>query len=44
LTWRVGLSLLLVLLLFAGFKFGIIEPRGVNPIRYPVPGASGPGL
>ena len=36
LSWRVGLSLLLVLLLFAGFKLGIIEPRGVNPVIYPV--------
>lgn len=36
LSWRVGLSMLLVLLLFAGFKLGIIEPRGVNPISYPV--------
>jgi len=43
LTWRVGLSLLLVLLLFAGFKLGIIEPRGVNPIHYPAAGSSGPG-
>lgn len=35
LTWRVGLSLGLVLLLFAGFKLGIVEPRGANPITYP---------
>ena len=35
LTWRVGLSLGLVLLLFAGFKLGVIEPRGANPIVYP---------
>ena len=35
LTWRVGLSLGLVLLLFAGFKLGFIEPRGANPIVYP---------
>ena len=35
LTWRVGLSLGLVLLLFAGFKLGIVEPRGANPISYP---------
>lgn len=38
LSWRVGLSLLLVLLLFAGFKLGFIEPRGVNPVTYPAPG------
>ncbi|MEX2500652.1 MAG: twin transmembrane helix small protein [Wenzhouxiangellaceae bacterium] len=36
LSWRVGLSMLLVVLLFAGFKLGIIEPRGANPISYPV--------
>jgi len=35
LSWRVGLSLGLVLLLFAGFKLGVIEPRGANPIVYP---------
>ena len=35
LSWRVGLSLGLVLLLFAGFKLGVIEPRGANPVVYP---------
>lgn len=35
LSWRVGLSLGLLLLLWAGFHFGIIEPQGVNPVRYP---------
>lgn len=35
LSWRVGLSLLLVALLFGGFKLGLIEPRGVNPVHYP---------
>lgn len=44
LSWRVGMSLLLVLLLFAGFKLGIIEPRGVNPVNYPPPASSGPGF
>jgi len=34
LSWRVGLSLLLVVLLFAGFKLGVIEPNGVNPVNY----------
>lgn len=43
LSWRVGLSLLLVLLLFAGFKLGIIEPRGVNPVHYPAAGSTVPG-
>jgi len=37
LSWRVGLSLLLVLLLYAGFKLGLIEPRGVSPVHYPSP-------
>ena len=37
LSWRVGLSLLLVGLLFAGFKLGWIEPQGVNPVRYAQP-------
>lgn len=39
LTWRVGLSLGLILLLFAGYKLGIVEPRGANPITYPTPAA-----
>lgn len=35
LSWRIGLSLGLLLLLWAGFQFGLIEPQGVNPVRYP---------
>jgi hypothetical protein len=35
LSWRIGLSLLLVLLLYAGFKLGLIEPRGMDPVSYP---------
>ncbi|MEM1081949.1 MAG: twin transmembrane helix small protein [Pseudomonadota bacterium] len=34
LMWRVGLSLVLLLMLFISFKLGWIEPQGVNPIRY----------
>jgi hypothetical protein len=34
LSWRVGLSLALLALLWIGFQLGIIEPQGVNPIRY----------
>jgi hypothetical protein len=45
LSWRIGLSLLLVLLLYAGFELGLIEPGGMDPVAYPVPGQgeSGPG-
>ncbi|MFU8833139.1 MAG: DUF2909 domain-containing protein [Wenzhouxiangella sp.] len=35
LSWRVGLSLGLLLLLWGGFHFGIIEPQGINPVQYP---------
>lgn len=35
LTWRVSLSLGLVILLWVGFQLGWIEPQGVNPVRYP---------
>lgn len=34
LSWRVGLSLGLLALLWLGFHFGIIEPQGVNPVQY----------
>lgn len=39
LTWRISLSLGLIVALWAGFHFGIIEPQGVNPVRYPAPGS-----
>ena len=35
LKWRVGLSLLLLLMLFISFQIGWIEPQGVSPVRYP---------
>lgn len=35
LSWRVGLSLGLILLLWLGFHLGIIEPQGVDPVRFP---------
>lgn len=35
LSWRVGLSLGLVILLWIGFQMGVIEPQGVDPVRYP---------
>lgn len=31
LTWRIGLSITLFLLLMAGFYFGIISPTGLSP-------------
>lgn len=37
LSWRIGLSLGLLGILWAGFHFGWIEPQGVNPVRYPAP-------
>jgi hypothetical protein len=30
LTWRIGLSLTLFLLLMAGFYFGVIPPQGLS--------------
>lgn len=33
LTWRIGLSLTLFLLLMAGFYFGIIPPEGLSAIK-----------
>lgn len=35
LSWRVGLSIGMVLLLWVGFQMGWIEPQGVDPVRYP---------
>ena len=34
LSWRIGLSLLLVLSLFVAFKMGWIEPGNQPPVRY----------
>lgn len=34
LSWRIGLSLLLVISLWVGYQLGWIEPQGVNPVRY----------
>lgn len=33
LTWRIGLSITLFLLLMAGFYFGIIPPQGLGLLR-----------
>lgn len=37
LTWRVGLSIGLVVALWIAYQMGWIEPQGVNPVRYPAP-------
>jgi len=31
LTWRIGLSISLFILLMAGYYFGIISPHGLSP-------------
>lgn len=33
LTWRIGLSLLLIVLIMLGMKFGIIQPHDLDPRR-----------
>jgi uncharacterized membrane protein YsdA (DUF1294 family) len=33
LTWRIGLSITLFLMLMAGFHFGIISPQGLHLLR-----------
>jgi cytochrome bd-type quinol oxidase subunit 2 len=33
LTWRIGLSITLFLMLMAGFYFGIIPPQGLSVLR-----------
>ncbi len=35
LSWRIGLSMVLLLGLWAGVHTGFIEPQGVNPVQYP---------
>ena len=37
LTWRVGLSLLLFLLILAAMATGLIKPGSSGPVRYPAP-------
>lgn len=34
LSWRVGLSIGLVFMLWLAFQLGWIEPQGVNPVQY----------
>lgn len=35
LSWRVALSLGLIIMMWIGFQLGWIEPQGVNPVRHP---------
>ncbi len=37
LTWRIGLSILLFLLILLGIKTGVIQPHGIYPVAAPVP-------
>ncbi|GAB4192160.1 MAG: twin transmembrane helix small protein [Wenzhouxiangellaceae bacterium] len=34
LSWRIGLSLVLFILLFIAFKLGYIQPHSYTPVRY----------
>lgn len=43
LSWRIGLSLVFVVLLWIGFQLGVIEPRGMDPVRYPPVDGQPPG-
>ncbi len=42
LTWRIGLSLLLFVMLYVAFLGGWMQPGAGNPVRYPAP-AEQPG-
>ncbi len=42
LTWRVGLSVGLFVLLLIGMATGIIEPHGTEPVQYEPPKSSDP--
>ncbi len=35
LTWRIGLSILLILLIAAGIYTGVIQPSGLTPYQHP---------
>jgi len=43
LTWRVGLSMLLLVMLYIAFLAGWIEPGKGNPVHYPPSGQAAPG-
>ncbi len=41
LTWRIGLSLGLFLLLIVAFSFGLIKPHGLRPVHDPAATTTG---
>lgn len=41
LSWRIGLSMLLFVLLYVAFLAGWIKPGGGNPVHYPPAATSG---
>lgn len=43
LTWRVGLSLLLFMMILLALAAGWVKPSSPGPIHYPVPEQAGPG-
>jgi cytochrome bd-type quinol oxidase subunit 2 len=43
LTWRVVLSLLLLVAIMLAMKMGWLEPGSPGPVRYPTPSGAGPG-
>lgn len=43
LSWRVGLSMLLFMMILFALAAGWIKPGSSGPIRYPVPEQTGPG-
>jgi len=43
LTWRVGLSLLLFMMIVLAMAAGWVKPSGPWPVRFPAPEHAGPG-
>lgn len=43
LTWRIGLSLVLFLMLWGAYQMGWIEPSSNGPVRYPTEAQQSPG-
>ncbi len=42
LTWRIGLSLLLFVLLYVAYLAGWVQPGSGNPVHYPSPASGEP--